>query len=178
MKYKYILLLATVIFSVTNAIAQTRTIGLKECIKLALANKSTILALNAEATIDSLNIKQMQAKNSPQIALAYDYLYNPIIRSNIVPVGRFSPNPTDETRAIKFGTKFNQTAGLQVMQPIFDASIRSKITESQLQYRIKRDQVTTANEELIYEVAKTFVGILTKQEQVKIAMLDLSLIHI
>lgn len=172
MKYKYILLLATVTLLVTNATAQTRTIGLKECIQLALANKSTILALNAEATIDSLNIKQMQAMNSPQIALAYDYLYNPIIRSNIVPVGRFSPNPTDETRAIKFGTNFNQTAGLQVMQPIFDASIRSKITESQLQYRIKKDQVTTANEELIYEVSKTFVSILTKQEQLKIATLD------
>lgn len=174
MKYKYFLLVATAIFLVTNATAQTRTIDLKECIKLALANKSTILALNTEATIDSLNIKQMQAKNLPQIALAYDYIYNTIIRSNIVPVGQFSPIPTNETRAIKFGTKFNQTVGLQVMQPIFDASIRSKIIESQLQYRIKKDQVITANEELIFEVAKTFVSILTKQEQLKITKLDTS----
>jgi len=172
MKCKYILLVTITILLVSNAKAQTRTIGLKECIKLALANKSTILALNAEATIDSLNIQQIRAKNLPQIALAYDYLYNPIIRSNIVPVGQFSPNPTNETRAIKFGTNYNQSAGLQVMQPIFDASIRSKIVESQLQYRIKKDQVTTANEELIFEVAKTFVSILTKQEQLKIAKLD------
>ncbi|MBC7525065.1 MAG: TolC family protein [Flavobacterium sp.] len=172
MKYKYILLLATATLFVTNTTAQTRTIGLKECITLALANKSNILALNAEATIDSLNIKQIRAKNLPQIALAYDYLYNPIIRTNIVPVGQFSPIPTDETRAIKFGTKYNQMAGLQVMQPIFDASIRSKIKDSQLQYRIKKDQVTTANEELTFEVAKTFVSILTKQEQLKISKLD------
>jgi outer membrane protein TolC len=127
MKYKYILLVATAILFVTNSTAQTRKIGLKECIRLALANKSNILALNAEATIDSLNIKQIRAKNLPQIVLAYDYLYNPIIRTNIVPVGQFSPIPTDETRAIKFGTKFNQMAGLQIMQPIFDASIRSKV---------------------------------------------------
>lgn len=172
MKYKYILLLATAILFVTNTTAQTRKIGLKECITLALANKSNILALNAEATVDSLNIKQIRAKNLPQIALAYDYLYNPIIRTNIVPVGQFSPIPTDETRAIKFGTKFNQMAGLQVMQPIFDAGIRSKIKESQLQYRIKKDQVACANEELTFEVAKTFVSILTKQEQLKISKLD------
>lgn len=172
MKCKYILLVITTIFLVSNAKAQTRAIGLKECIKLALANKSAILALNAEATIDSLNIQQIRAKNLPQIALAYDYLYNPIIRSNIVPVGQFAPNPTNETRAIKFGTNFNQSAGLQVMKPIFDASIRSKIVESQLQYRIKKDQVTTENEELIFEVAKTFVSILTKQEQLKMAKLD------
>lgn len=172
MKCKYIILVATAILFVTNTTAQTRKIGLKECITLALANKSNILALNAEATIDSLSIKQISAKNLPQIALAYDYLYNPLIRTNIVPVGKFSPIPTDETRAIKFGTKFNQTLGLQVMQPIFDATIQSKIKDAQLQYRIKKDQVTTANEELIFEVAKTFVSILTKQEQLKISKLD------
>ena len=172
MKCKYIILVATAIFFATNTTAQTRKIGLKECITLALANKSNILALNAEAAIDSLSIKQISAKNLPQIALAYDYLYNPLIRTNIVPVGKFSPIPTDETRAIKFGTKFNQTLGLQVMQPIFDATIQSKIKDAQLQYRIKKDQVTTANEELTFEVAKTFVSILSKQEQLKISKLD------
>lgn len=172
MKFKKIILVATAIFFVTNSIAQVRKIGLKECITLALANKSNILALNADASVDSLNIKQMRAKNLPQIALAYDYLYNPIIRTNIVPVGQFSPIPTDETRAVKFGTKYNQIAGLQVMQPIFDANIRNKIKDSQLQYRIKKDQVNIANEELTFEVAKTFVSILTKQEQLKITKLD------
>ena len=172
MNYKYILLPAAVVLFLTNATAQTRSIGLKECINLALANKATILALNAEAMIDSLNINQMRAKNLPQVALAYDYLYNSIIRTNIVPVGQFSPVPTDQTRSIKFGTKFNQIAGLQIMQPVFDASIRSKIQESKLQYRIKKDQVATANEELLFEVAKTFVSILTKQEQVETLKLD------
>jgi len=172
MKSKYILLVATFILFVTSATAQTRTIGLKECINLALANKSNILALNAEANIDSLNIKQILAKNLPQIALAYDYLYNPIIRTNIVPVGQFSQIPTKETRAIKFGTTYNQIAGLQVMQPIFDATIRSKIKDSQLQYRIKKDQIASANAELIFEVAKTFVSILAKQDQLKISKFD------
>lgn len=172
MKYNFILLVTATIVFVTNTTAQTKKIGLKECITLALTNKSTILALNTEATIDSLNIKQIRAQNLPQVALAYDYLYNPIIRTNIVPVGQFLPIPTNENRAIKFGTKYNQMAGLQLMQPIFDASVRSKIKDSQLQYRLKKDQVTIANEELIYEVAKTFVSIMTKQEQLNISKLD------
>jgi len=172
MKYKYLLLVAAAILFINNATAQTRSIGVKECISLAIANKANILALNAEATIDSLNINQIRAKNLPQIALAYDYVYNSIIRTNIVPVGQFSPVPTDQTRSIKFGTKYNQIAGLQVMQPVFDATIQSKIQESKLQYRIKKDQVATANEELTFEVAKTFVSILTKQKQVEILKLD------
>ena len=172
MKYKYLLLVAAAILFITNTTAQTRSIGVKECISLAIANKANILALNAEATIDSLNINQIRAKNLPQIALAYDYVYNSIIRTNIVPVGQFSPVPTDQTRSIKFGTKYNQIAGLQVMQPVFDATIRSKVQESKLQYRIKKDQVASANEELAFEVAKTFVSILTKKKQVEILKLD------
>jgi outer membrane protein TolC len=58
------------------------------------------------------------------------------------------------------------------MQPVFDATIRSKVQESKLQYRIKKDQVAVVNEELTFEVAKTFVSILTKQEQVEILRLD------
>lgn len=172
MKLHPIYLLALIVFSTLNLQAQTRTIGLKECVKLALANKSNILALKANASTDSLNVKQLRSKNLPEIALAYDYFYNPIIRTSVVPVGQFSSNPSNEVRAIQFGTKFSQTAGLSVMQPIFDASIRSKINESKLQYRLRLDEVNTANDELTFEVAQLFVSILTKQELLKISKLD------
>lgn len=172
MKLKHIYITAFFVLSILSLPAQNKPLSLKECIKFALANKSNILALKADASIDSLNIKQIRAQNLPQIAFAYDYLYNPIIRTNIVPVGQFSPVPSDVTRAIQFGTKFNQTAGLHVMQPLFDASIRSRIKESKLQFRLRQDEIKTANEELIFEVAQLFISILTKQEQLKISKLD------
>jgi outer membrane protein TolC len=172
MKLKNIFLLVLLLSLISNANAQTRTIGLKECIRLALANKAIILALKTDAVRDSLNIQQMRAKNLPQIALAYDYLYNPIIRTNIVPVGQFSAVASNETRAIRFGTTFNQSAGLLLMQPIFDVNIRSKLIESKLQYRLKQDELNSANDELIFEVAQTFVSILTKQELLEISKFD------
>jgi len=167
MKLKNIIQIVFVIFTNQNLTAQTRTIGLKECIQLALANKSSILALKTNATIDSLNSIQLKAKYFPEVALVYDYLYNPIIRTNIVPTGKFSPVPTDEVRPIKFGTSFNQSAGLQILQPIFDASIKSRIAETTLQVKIKQAEIKTANEDLAFEVAQSFSKLLLKQKQLK-----------
>lgn len=164
MKLKNIILIVCVILTNQSLTAQTRTIGLKECIQLALANKSSILALKTNATIDSLNSIQLKAKYFPEVALVYDYLYNPIIRTNIVPTGKFSPVPTDELRPIKFGTSFNQSAGLQILQPIFDASIKSRIAETNLQVKIKQAEIKTANEDLAFEVVQSFSKLLLKQK--------------
>lgn len=172
MKLKNIILIACVILTNQTLTAQTRTIGLKECIQLALANKSSILALKTNATIDSLNSIQLKAKYFPEVALVYDYLYNPIIRTNIVPTGKFSPVPTDEVRPIKFGTSFNQSAGLQILQPIFDASIKSRIAEINLQVKIKQAEIKTANEDLAFEVVQSFSKLLLKQKQLKEIGLD------
>lgn len=172
MKFNYFLGILIAQLSCINLFAQQRTIGLKESIQLAIANKSSILALKTNASIDSLNSIQLEARYSPSVSLAYDYLYNPIIRTNIVPTGKFNPIPTDEVRAIKFGANFNQTAGVQVLMPIFDASIKSKIAESNLQYRIKQAEIKTANEELAFEVAQSFTKILLKQKQYKESLLD------
>lgn len=172
MKLKNIILIVFVIFTNQNLTAQAKTIGLKECIQLAIANKSSILALKTNAAIDSLNSIQLKAKYLPEIALVYDYLYNPIIRTNIVPTGKFSPVPTDEIRAIKFGTSFNQSAGLQILQPIFDASIKSRIVETNLQLKIKQAEIKTANEDLAFEVAQSFSKLLLKQKQLKEIVFD------
>lgn len=159
-------------FATFAAVAQNKTYSLKECIQLALKNKSNILSLKADVATDSLNVQQQKAKRLPQISLAYDYLYNPIIRTNVVPVGQFAQIPTDVTRAIQFGTKFQQSAGIQVLQPIFNANIKSKIAETNLMFRMKQAELNTANDELIFEVSSTFVTVLLKQQQLKEAKID------
>jgi hypothetical protein len=68
-----------------------------------------------------------QSKFLPQIALAYEYRYNPIISTQIVPTGLFSGTPTSETQAIRFGTKWQQNAGVTVYQPLIDLSLKVRL---------------------------------------------------
>jgi outer membrane protein len=172
MKLKKNISIVIIVLVVNNIFAQNQIIGLKEAIKMAIANKSSIMALKADVSLDSLNAIQLLAQNKPQVSLAYDYLYNPVRRTSVVPVGRFSPVPTDEVRPIKFGTNFNQTVGAQITYPIYNATVKSKIAETNLQYRIKQAEINTANEELAYEVAQSFVKILLKQKQLQELAID------
>jgi len=52
----------------------------------------------------ALSILNPYQKYLPDLSLNYNYRYNAIIPTQIIPVGQFNPVPTDEKRPIKFGT--------------------------------------------------------------------------
>lgn len=136
-------------------------ITLKECIDGGLANKANIKSAKTEVLIANLKSLESRAKYLPQISLAYDYRYNPIIATQIVPVGQFAPVASDETRAIQFGTNWQQNAGLTAYQPIIDLAIRSRIKESHLNEALSNLELKKAEEDLIFEIIKTYSRIIT-----------------
>ena len=167
MKKRNLFIVAFIICNAANLQAQESNLMLKEYISAALNNKANIKALKIQSEIEALKTSQFKSNYLPQLTVAYDNIYNPIIRSSIVPVGKFNPIPTDEVRAIKFGTNWQQNAGINVFQPLFNATINSKIAESKIQEKIKQTDVKIANEEIVFEVSKTYINAFVKQQQVK-----------
>lgn len=153
-----------------SATAQPIKMGV--CIQSALQNKNEIRALHADRLLVGLETKALMAKYFPQLSIDYVYRYNPIISSQIVPIGQFLPVPTDATKAIQFGTQWQQNAGFNLYQPILDASIRSSINESRINEMLKDVDVLKADEALTYEVMKTYVGIYTADLQRTASMAD------
>ncbi|MEZ4829004.1 MAG: TolC family protein [Bacteroidia bacterium] len=163
------LFILPILFSV-NTFAQP--LSLKDCIDAALSNKADIQAVRTETLIAALQSRELTAKYLPQVSLAYEYRFNPIIPSQIIPVGEFSPIPTDETRAIQFGTVWQQNAGISVYQPLIDASVKTRIEESRINERIKNADLDIAAEELMYEVVRTYAAIYLQQILVENAIVD------
>lgn len=169
MKRFLFILTALVVLSAT---AQLRTLSLTECINNAMANKANIKASRTETIIAGLQNKEAKGKYLPQISIAYQYIYNPIIASQVVPTGQFLPVPTSEQRAIKFGTDWQQNAGLSLFQPIIDFTIQSKIAESRINEKIKNADLQIAGDELKFEVLKSFGNIMVLTEQLTSAVID------
>lgn len=142
------------------------------CIESALQNKNEIMALHADRLLVGLETKALMAKYFPQLSIDYVYRYNPIVSSQIVPIGQFLPVPTDATKAIQFGTQWQQNAGFNLYQPILDASIRSSMNESHINEMLKDVDVLKVNESLTYEVMKTYVGIYTADLQLTSSIAD------
>jgi len=168
---KIIISLLSVCFSYALH-AQDNPIRLSECIHLAIENKANIQAVKTDVLV--ANLQELEAKNKyvPQISLAYEYRYNPIIASQVIPIGQLSPTASDEMRAVQFGTKWQQTAGIDLKQPLVDFSIQSKIAESKINEKVKQADLHIAEEELTYEVLKSFGSLLSYTRQLENAVID------
>lgn len=131
-------------------------ITLKECIEGGLANKANIQSAKTDVLLSNLKVLESKAKYLPQLTLAYEYRYNAIIASQIVPVGQFNPVPTSETRSIQFGTKWQQNTGVTLYQPIFDLTIQGRLKESKLNEKLAQIDLASTEKELKFEIAKTY----------------------
>jgi len=147
-------------------------IKLITCIDSALANRGNIRAVRTDIEIAKLQTSSAYQKYLPDLSLSYNYRYNPVIQSQIIPFGQFSQIPTDEKRPIKFGTDWQQNSGLNLYQPIIDFSIKSRVAESRINEKLKNTDAAAAERDLKFEVIKSFTNIWLMEEQIRSATLD------
>jgi outer membrane protein len=147
-------------------------IKLITCIDSALANKGNIRAVRTDIEIAKLQTSSAFQKYLPDLSLSYNYRYNPIIPTQIIPVGQFNPVPTDEKRPIRFGTEWQQNSGLNLYQPIIDFSIKSRVAESRINEKLMNTDAAAAERDLKLEVIKSYTNIWLREEQLRSAGLD------
>jgi len=155
-----------------NTYGQTQ-ISLKQAIISALVNRKNIQAGKLDLTIRRLQTEALLKKYWPQLSMEYNYLYNPILQTSILPIGIFNPTyPADATKSIQFGTKWSQAAGLTLTQPLLDVSISRSKTEAELQEKITEASQAQSEYDLAYDVAQAYANISLQLEEIKTAVAD------
>ena len=155
-----------------SGVISGQEIKLIALIDSALANKGNIQAVRTDIEIAKLQTSSAYQKYLPDLSLSYNYRYNPIIPTQIIPLGQFSQIPTDEKRPIKFGTDWQQNSGLNLYQPVIDLTIKSRVAESRINEKLKNTDADAAERDLKLEVIKSFANIWLREEQLKAAGLD------
>ena len=149
------------------------SLTLSEAIATALANRKNIQASKANQAIRKLQTEALYRKYRPQVSMEYNYLYNPILQTSILPIGVFNPSyPADATKSIQFGTKWTQTAGVTVNQPLLDQSVIRQIDEAKLQERIAATTQAQTEYELAYMVAQVYFDIGLQETKIDAAIAD------
>jgi outer membrane protein len=166
---RFIIITFLTVFS-TELSAQQITIA--TCIDSALANKGNIRAVRTDIEIAKLETSSAWQRYLPDLSVSYTYRYNPVVPTQIIPVGQFNPVPTDEKRPIKFGTSWQQAAGISMYQPIIDFTINSRVQESRINEKIKNSDAAAAERDLIMEALKSFTNIWLGEERLRSAALD------
>ncbi len=163
----YILLLVSL-----RAYSQGVVVSLRSCLDKAMANRANIQSANTDLLLANLARLQAESRYQPQLSAAYEYRYNTIIPSQVVPVGQFGPQPTDETRAIQFGTPWQQNAGLSFAKPLLDLSLRERIAESKITESLRQADLQLAQDALSYEILQSFGRLQALEKQYDGALLD------
>lgn len=164
---------AIMIFLVAIQANAQKTMQVSEAINKAFLNRQNIQAGKLDQTIRRLQTDAMYRKYWPQLTAEYTYLYNPILQTSILPIGIFNAAyPTDATKSVQFGTKWTQTAGLMLTQPLIDVSINGQIKEGKLQERIAAASQAQTEYELAYTVAQVFIDILLQESKIRSAVAD------
>lgn len=155
-----------------SSVISGQEIKLIALIDSALANKGNIQAVRTDIEIAKLQTSSAYQKYLPDLSLSYNYRYNPIIPTQIIPLGQFSQIPTDEKRPIKFGTDWQQNSGLNLYQPLIDFTIKSRVAESRINEKLRNNDADAAERDLKLEVIKSFTDIWLREEQFHSAKLD------
>ncbi len=171
MKYVPFSIIFALMFSLPGRLPG-QEIKLTTCIDSALANKGNIIAVRTGIDVARLQTSAAFQKYLPDLSLSYNYRYNLVIPTQIIPLGQFSQVPTDEKRPIKFGTDWQQNSGLSLYQPIIDFSIKSRVDESRINEKLKNTDLAAAERDLTMEVIRTFTNIWLREGQLRSAELD------
>lgn len=153
--------------------AQNPVWSLEKAIDEAQKNRKKITSLETEYKINQLKTKELNAKYLPRVSLNYNYQYNPIIATSVLPADAFNYGASSgDMIPVKLGANYSQSAGVLLQQPLLDISISKLITEAKLQEKLASLNEKEARLELTYEVSKVYFYILVAQEQVKEAIGD------
>jgi outer membrane protein len=153
--------------------AQSPVWSLNKAIEEAQKNRKLLASLETEYKINQLKTEELNVKYLPKVSLNYNYQYNPIIATSVLPADAFNSGvSSDGMIPIKLGANYSQNIGVLLQQPLLDISISKLIAESKLQEKLATLSEKEARLELTYEVSKVYFNILVVQEQVKEAIGD------
>jgi outer membrane protein TolC len=154
------------------AIAQ-KPLTLSEAINKGLANKKSINAARVNIDITNLQMQALYRKYGPQVSGEYTYHYNPILQTSILPIGLFNPAyPADATINLQFGTKWTQSAGLTVIQPLMNLGLKPQINEARIQGKLAEWTQEQSVYELAYTIAKAYLDICLDEAKIKTLIAD------
>jgi len=169
MRYKIyiniiLLVAASVVTKGQGADSLSYKFSLKAAIDYALTHQTTVLNAIVDEEIARNTVRQTVGIGLPQVSTSYSFQDFLKLPTTLLP-GEFSNPPSSTPIPVKFGTKYNSTAGIELNQLLFDGSyivgLQASKTYKELSVRnSKRTKIET-----VVAVTKAYYGALVKGEQ-------------
>lgn len=147
--------------SIAEVTQAQEKLTLKEALNYAIQNNKTIRKARLDIEGGRYKVAEVKSQALPQLNATSGLTYNPIIGSQVVDFG-------GQTQQLKFGQKWNSTAGLQLSQQLFNQQVFTGLqaAKSSEEYYNLTSQLT--EEQTIELVAYNYYQVLVNRQQLSV----------
>ena len=155
------LMLLFSVFTLPTFVAAQQQITLSDALTFALQNNTKIRKAKLDIEAGKYKVQEVRSQALPQLSGNVGLNYNPIIGQQVVDFGGTS-------QTLKFGKKWNSTAGIQFSQQLFNQQVFTGLqaAKSSEEYYALASQLT--EEETIEMVANNYYQVLVNRQQLSV----------
>ena len=170
---KQTLIIALIAVLIGNISAQqlqnSNGFSLQQAIEYAVKNSPN--QLNAELDLKSAIYRKREIAGAglPQITGSFDFKDYIELPTSLFPLSAFNPMaPQDAYAAVKFGLKYNATAGLNASQLLFNADYLFGLKAAKEFVNLSKINIQRSKTELVAQVSKAYYGVLVNRERLQL----------
>ena len=166
MKRKLVLYASSILLS-GNAFAQGSSMSLQQCIDFALQNQPKVQDALYDEQSAKFKVKEVTAMGLPQVNGSFDVKDFMELPTSLIPA-EFFGGPPGTFLGVKFGTRYNSTAGIDASQLVFssDYLVGLQATKTFLELSQKATQRTKI--ETAAAVSKAYYTVLVNNERMQL----------
>ncbi len=161
-------------FAEKNTAQNLQNLTVENAVALARDNKPALRSYAVEEKINAARLAETRLRRGLKLSGTADAQVNPFLPASVIPVGQFNlQNPTDDTRAIRFGTWWQAGVGLTASISLLDASINAQLREQDFQSRLTANNLEEAGTNIAAEVIRAYYALLLAEEEIRFLESDL-----
>jgi outer membrane protein len=166
--YKSIFIYINIVLFSAVAFAQ-ETYTLDKAVTYAMDHSPVLNINKLKLQEASIQVDESKLQDVPDIYLSGDLRRNLIIPATPVPANVFDPSASEgELMYLKFNTKWNSSAGLNMKYDLFNPEKVNSVAKQQHQLRIQEYDTEMSEAELKEKVALAYADCIIAEEQVKL----------
>lgn len=163
MKIKFLLLFSGLIMLSFNMTAQGFT--LKQCIDYAYRNNGNIINAGYDIDIAQREVDEQRGAALPQVDASGSAIDNLVLGTTILPGEMLGQE--GKTIAVKMGTKYNYSGGVQLSQKLFDPALGLSLKAARLSEDQSEQSLRQTTENVVYNISALYYRTMVIEKQTK-----------
>ncbi len=151
----------------TDTTVQTKSFSLKEAIDYALTHNALNLNAGIDVQISTAKKNEIRGIGFPQISGSFDLKDYVELPTQLLP-GEIFGGPPGSFIPVKFGTKYNATAGVQASLIIFNSDYIVALQSSKTFLELSEKNAQRTNIETTVAVSKAYYSVLVNRQRLQL----------